>query len=520
MSELKLTIESIFKGHNPAKYFSVDGGYDSSIGIDPDFSVGSGVKTSGVLVPTRFEKFTSTELTGAPLWILTNNKNSNVYIYDSAGKFASYEKTLVTPTALTSPTSGAGNGAEFYNNYLYLATPTNIARYGPLDGSPAIAQDVWTAATLGSQTALGNATYPTIRGVKIPNHPMKTHANNQLYVGDVINGKGVIHAIKTKRVSAEGDTNDGSQYNVLDLPNSWWPTCIESWGTWIAITAIQTTDADINQGEAGLFLWDTVDEVTFQKGPILLPDPLVTAVKNIGGILYIWSGNAQNGVRVSRYVGGESVQEVVYMEEGVPPFAGAVDALGNRINWGGFTTYPVASASVMAYGSKRADLPNGLHNVAKSTSAGANQNVTALRYVQQSSNVRPKAIIGWRDDSAVGVDKLSITATYASVWRSEMFNIGTTFTITDIRIPFGVALAANMSLICKIYTDDESITTTLTTINIANFPSVGRFIHFSQPDLIKARGSNNFFIELTWGSTVELPVLLPIIITVDVNEDD
>jgi hypothetical protein len=209
------------------------------------------------------------------------------------------------------------------------------------------------------------------------------------------------------------------------------------------------------------------------------------------------------------------------MEEGVPPFAGAVDALGNRINWGGFTTYPGNSASVLAFGSKRADLPKGLHNVAKSTSADANnQNVTALRYVQQSSNVKPKVIIGWNDDTSQGVDKLSTTATYASKFRSEMFNIGKTFTISDIRIPFGAALAADMELIVKIYTDDESITTTLTTINIDNFPSVGRFIHFSQPDLIKARGSNNFLIELNWGGTVELPVLLPILITVDVNEDD
>jgi hypothetical protein len=519
MPEIKLTIDSIFKGHNPAKYFSVQGGYDSSIGVDPDFPVGSGIKTSGMIIPTRFQKFSSTGITGAPLWILTNNKNSNIYVYDSNGKFVSYEKTLVTETALTSPTSGAGNGAEYYNNFLYLATPTNVARYGPLDGSPAIGQDVWTAATLGSQTALGNATYPAIRGIKIPNHPMKTHANNQLYIGDVINGRGVLHAIKTTKGAAEGDTNDGSQYNVLDFLSGWWPTDIESWGTWLAITAIQTTDADVNQGQSALFLWDTVDEVTYQKGPILLPDPLVTAVKNIGGILYIWSGNAQNGVRVSKYIGGEAVQEVAYMEEGVPPFAGAVDALGNRINWGGFTTYPGNSASVFAFGSKRSDLPAGLHNVAKSTSADANnQNVTALRYVQQSSNVKPKVIIGWNDDTSQGIDKLSATATYASIFRSEMFNIGKSFAINSIRIPFGVALAVGMELIVKIYTDDESVTTTLTTINSTNFQ--GRYVVFDNIEMAGSRGSNNFLIELNFGGTVELPVLLPIEINVSVQEED
>lgn len=519
MPEIKLTIDSIFKGHNPAKYFSVDGGYDSSIGIDPDFPVGAGVKTSGMVIPTRFQKFSSTGITGAPLWIITNNKNTNIYVYDSAGKFVSYEKTLTTETPLTAPTSGAGNGMAYYNNFNYLATPTNIAMYGPLDGTPAIIQNAWTTATLGSQTALGNATYPEIRGVKIPNHPMKAHGNNQLYVGDVINGQGVIHAIKTTKGSVEGDTNDGSQYNVLDLPSGWWPTCIESWGTWIAIGAIQTTDADVNQGQSAIFLWDTIDETTFQKGPILLPDPLVTAIKNIGGNLYIWSGNAQNGVRISAYVGGEAVQEIVYMEEGVPPFMGAVDALGNRINWGGFTSYPVASASVFAFGSKRADLPKGLHNVAKSTSAGANQNVTAIRYVQQDSNIKPKVIVGWRDDSGVGIDKLSATATYASVFRSEVFNVGKSFAINSIRIPFGAALVDNMELTVKIYTDDESKSKTLTVINNANYPGA-RYVNFDNIEMQETNGNNNFFIELLWGGTVELPVLLPIEISVSVQESD
>jgi len=157
MSQKTLIIKSIFKGHNPAKYFGVEGGYDSSIGIDPDFPVGAGTKTSGMLIPTRFEKFSGAGVLGAPMWIMTNPKNEIIYVYDNAGGFVSYEKTLTTETALTSPTSGAGNGGQYHNNFLYLATPTNISRYGPLDGSPAIGQNVWTAATLGSQTALGKS---------------------------------------------------------------------------------------------------------------------------------------------------------------------------------------------------------------------------------------------------------------------------------------------------------------------------------------------------------------------------
>jgi len=512
-----ITIESILGGFTQTQYFGSSDGYNSAIGVDPDYPIGSDVKTSGMLVPTRYEKFSGANITGNPKWIITNPEDEKVYVYDDAGQVASYSSALGSETDITSPTSGAGNGAAFYNNYIYLATPTNVARYGPMDGTPAIAQNVWTAATLGSQTALGNPTYPSIRGVTLPNHVMHMHGDNALYFSDVVNNQGVLHKIKTTKTTVNGDTNDGSLYNALDLPSGFYPTCIESYSTDLVIGAIQTLDSTLNQGRAALFFWDAVNTNTFYRGPVYLPDPLVTALLNVNGTIYIFSGNAQNGVRVSRYIGGESVSEVAYFEEGNPPLAGAVDALGNRVNFGAYTTYPENSASVFALGSKRRDLPFGLHNVVKTTSSGANQFVTALKYVQQSSSVKPKLVAGWRDDSAKGLDKESSTATYSSVWRSKMFNVGNKFQISKLIIPLGATLATNMSVIPKIYIDDGSTIKTLDTINSTNFS--GRKAVYKRPNLSDAIGENNFFIELNWEGTVELPVLLPIVIELDVNKD-
>lgn len=498
-------IQSILGGVSPSYYF---GGADvilSSCGIDPDFPVSSSVKTSGVIVPLAYTKFSGSTVTGFPKWIITNPKNTNTYIYGSDGGVHVANSSFAMQADLTTPTSGAGNGSAYYNNYLYFATPTNVSRYGPLDNSPSMTQTVWTGATLGSQTVLVNTTYPSIRGTTIPNHPMHVHSDGALYFGDVVAGQGVIHKIITKKVTDQGDTNNGSLYNALDLPFGFMPTDIESYGNDLVISAIQTTDASINQGKAALFFWNTIDDSFYNQVP--LPDPLCTALLNDNGVLKIWSGNASNGCRVSYYVGGQSVKDLYYLNEGSPPFAGAVDALGNRTVWGGFTTDPVSSASVFAFGSKDVRLPMGLHNIIKSTSAGATQNVTSLKYIQQASNVAPILIVGWGDGSAKGLDKYDSAGTISSVIRTRPEVIGGKFTLKKVQIPLGVAVAANMSCTVKVYIDGGlGSPTTIATINNTNYAASDRLI-LATTEVI---GNTDFFLEFTFGGTVAMPVLLPI----------
>ena len=261
----------------------------------------------------------------------------------------------------------ACSGAEYYNNYIYLFSGTNVSRYGPLNNSPSLTHGFWV--TTLSLTALKNTTYPSLRSVTIPNHYAHVHGDNSMYFCDFINGQGLIHRINTKKVTDEGDINGTtvvSAYNALDLPFGFYPTSIESHGTNVIVLGIYSTDSTINQGKSAFVVWDPTNTVSWNIGPIFLPDPIATAVKNINGLLHIWSGNGQNGVRVSRYLGsGESVKDLAYQEEGLPPLAGAVDALGNRIVWGGFTTNPATGSAVFAYGSKDSRFPAGLHNVAK-----------------------------------------------------------------------------------------------------------------------------------------------------------
>lgn len=261
---------------------------------------------------------------------------------------------------------------QFQDNETITDTSTGSATVNRTDAS-LITDNVWKGSTLGSQTALTNTKYPTLKGVDMPNHAGHVHSDGSLYFLDFADGQGIVHRINTKKGTYEGDTNGTtvpSAYNALDLPFGFYPTDTVPYGTDVMIIGIYQTDTTTNQGQSAFVIWDPTDTATFHTGPIYFADPLATAAKNVNGSVYIWTGNAQNGVRLSLYNGGVSVRELVYQEEGLPPLAGAVDALGNRVVWGGSATYPSIGAYVFAYGSKRADLPAGLHNISSSTVAG------------------------------------------------------------------------------------------------------------------------------------------------------
>jgi len=408
-----IQINSILGGHSEAYYLGSKGTFLKSIAIDPDQPIPGQTKASGAIVPVGYSKFSDTKLTGYPKWILTNPKNNKVYVY-STKDFLRYDSDLTNETDIGNPTSGAGNGAEYYGDYYYLATPTDISRYGKLSGTPSITNNYFTGLGLD---ALTNTVYPSLRGTPIPNHPMFTNiGDDTLYVGDVTDGEGVLHRIIT---TADG-ANENSANNVIYFPMGLYPTCIGNYGQDIVTGCIQTSsDTTVSQGNAALIFWEPTNVDTFYRR-IPLSDPLITALKNVNGTLYVWSGNADGGTRVSKYLGGDVLQEICYYPDSVPPLQGAVDAIGNKLVWGG---HAVDIASVFSHGSFN-KFPMGLHNIARATSSGNNGNVTALKIVSQDGRMA----IGSGSDTDKQLDKYSATATLNSVFQSEVFSIPTLLT--------------------------------------------------------------------------------------------
>lgn len=442
-------------------------------------------------------------------------------IYSNGARLMSYSSSLASETLVASPASATANGMAYYNNYLYIATNTDIDRYGPLDGTPAYTASVWTGATLGSQPALVNTSYPTLQGVTMPNHSMHVHTDNTMYICDYNTtanpGKGSIHRIRTSKTTNEGDTNNSSDNDVLALPFGFRPVDIESFNTDLAILAIQTSDTVVNQGKAALFLWDTTSISFYAQ--VSLPDHIATALLNVNGVLYIWSGNSSNGVRLSRYTGGYGVTTIAYLEEGTPPFSGAVKAIGDKVLWGGWVSLPESAGVVFSFGSKDPRLPQGVSCPVRSSVTGTTPHVMSLETAQQANNIQPRLVLGAGDGTSYNLDKLSTTGTYDAIWRSKFFNFGKKFCINKIGIPLGNTVDSNTSITVKVYIDDLSSSSTLTTINNTNY-SGKRKVVYKQNDLASCIGQNNFLIEIAWAGTTECPVLLPISIDVDVMDDE
>ena len=100
-----------------------------------------------------------------------------------------------------------------------------------------------------------------------------------------------------------------------------------------------------------------------------------------------------------------------------------------------------------------------------------------------------------------------------------MFNLGTKGSINKIKIPLAGAVAANTTITPKLYFDDFSSSKTLTVISNTNYPSKRKIV-YGGTELKDTVFSNNFALELAWTGTNPLPVGLPILIQVDVKEDE
>lgn len=521
MARRRITIDTVSGGISQSQYFAGKGQYGAGLAIDPDMPIDeTSVRSSGFLRPTSMAKFSGTEVTGVPLWFVTNPKSTNTYLYANDGKVHTIDSSLAMGTALNSGnalTTASGNGAEYYDNYAYFATNTNITRYGPLNGSPALDQVYW--GTTLSMTALTNTTYPSLRGVVMPNHSLLRSAiKSVVYVADVLaSNVGALHQFSTKKTTVEGDTTGTllpPTSGIITFDYGLYPSCLENYGDEIAIGLFEGTNTTIKQKPARIAFWD--QESTVVTRYVELPDPLITAMKMVNGVLYVFSGNASGGCRVVKFSGGYTFTEVYYDEDGVPPLAGAVDSLLYKVLWGGSTTDPSTAAVVKSLGSKRAGFmnANAMHVPYKASSAGTTPTVTALKFIEHASFLKPQPVIGWTDGSGKGLDKASTTYGTAT-FQSEVFRVGVPFQVVSLTIPLAQVTAANQTITPTLYFDDASSNDALTVINSTNYPST-RHVKLEPTG---SGGQNNFFLELAWSGSVLATVALPIIIDIETLED-
>lgn len=521
MSTIVVKQESIEGGISPTYFGDTKRNqYRIGLGIDPDLGmvIGSGntsaYKMSNCVMPVAYAKFSSTEIDSYPIWIgapSVPGGTEYVYMVLANGKLVRYSSILGSASSIGTVTGNVANGAAIYNDYIYITTGTDVSRYGPLSGAAALTNTVWTGATLGSQTALTSNTYPTVNGAPIPQHWMHVHpGDGQLYFLDFKNNQGMVHVINT----TSAGVNNNSAYNVLDLPFGYYPVAITNFGTNIAITAFRTSGTTLRQGNAALFLWDTISESFYQE--ITLPDVYATALINVNGRLYVFTGSA-SACRVSVFEGGNFVTQVMFFDDGISVLPGAVASYGDRIYFGARTAYAGDNfyGTVLSFGSKQNEIPSTFHCPVKlSQAANASLVCTAVQMVQQASGEVPRIVAGWGNGSAYGADKIGFNYTgNTPYFRTDIFEIGRRFKVKSVKFNATYALAAGVrEPMVYVLTDNETVSTSLQ----GKFG--GSAIVYKRPEL-QIIGNKNIALEFQFLGNTQYGIQLPIEIELEVYDD-
>jgi len=516
MALKRITIDSVINGQSRIWHSGAKGQFLRSIAIDTERTSSTIIKPGQNITPVRYQKKSGSNVTGTPMWIMSNGKNQKTYIYCSDGKLISYDN-VYAETSIGTPTSGAGNGMTYYNDYLYLATPTDISRYGPLSGSASLANTYWSSTL--SKTALNNTTYPATRGVNYPNHVLFVHpSDNRLYIADYKNGQGQIHYLTT---AYDGSAGAGV-YQALMLPFGFMPMAMAVSGTDLAILCTPeggwVGGSIFKPGRAALFIWDR-SSVSFYR-QIPLRATMATALLNKEGVLYYWTGNLDTEVTLSKYLGGYSSQALADITQGSPPFAGAVDIVGDQIVWGGWNTSPQVVAGIYSYGSRTPGLTTDvLNHIGRISDPGKTLPIVSSLASLVPGPLEDSILMGWRTNSAAafGVDCAGGPGAYNSLFSTLVYNVGQNFDIKRIKIPLGVPIVANMTITPTVYFDDYNSSQVLRTINSTNFKNGELFIEI--PITEHLGGQHNFLIEFAWTGTAELPINLPITIDIETYND-
>jgi len=253
---------------------------------------------------------------------------------------------------------------------------------------------------------------------------------------------------------------------------------------------------------------------------------MITALKNINGVLYVASGNTSaGGFRVSRFIGGYSFEEVAYSETGAAPYPGAIDGEGTRVLFGSQSDVPTSAPSIYAYNLQKPGLSRGLFNVFRGTS-DANATVSSLiidKYRGGDGNSFRTPLVGWHTITAggsSGIDTADTTLDYSSanqIWWSQTYRIGQPFKITKLRMPLAQTLDTGMTVTPKIYIDSGAGSDTLTPITSASY-GTGRQTIVQRPQNLV--GDNDFWLEVKWAGASLCTFALPITIEYELLDVD
>lgn len=376
-------INSFYGGQSEHPKESPKGGFYYGDNLD----IRSDLSALGVQIKTT--KDSSTNITDLPKWIEHDAVNGVTYAYGDDGKFYSETSSW---TALTTPTTAAGQGMRIWNDYVYLRKTSAIARYGPLSGSPSLSQS-WQSTNVQTENDHG----PIIE-----------------FLGNLYFANG--------RYLGEWDETSWT-YNKITLPVGWKIRCMAVVGEFLVMGGWKGSNVyDYEKGY--LWFWNGADDgvSSFME----VNEGAVNAMCSINNNLFFVAGSRgelyyYNGVitpvrQISNLLAGDDYIDV---------FPGAMTGRGGDLVIGvaGKTDSTTITQGVYTYGQSSKNYPRALNIsniISTGTKTGTTLKIGALHTVGPN-----EFYIGWEDTTATnGIDKVSgttpyATATYNSLWFDD-----------------------------------------------------------------------------------------------------
>lgn len=482
--------ESILAGMSDSASIGRKGQFIDSVGIDPEMPskdttgvndyISSMRRPFGGIRPVKFNSVYINSLGNEEvMWMVKNPKNSDLYLASRDGPVCILTNTFSSSSPAVASTGGRGYGMAYYNNNLLIAKPYEVARYSYLDEPSADRRydETFWGTELGFDP-MEFTEYPELHGVPMPNHMIHRHVpKNAAYVCDVQDGSGVLHKIRLKYGTDsfdtddyEGAVDDDSEFIALDFGKGLYPTCIESMGSYLIIGLIEMGEDGAGepvweQKPGKLIMWDTSSDTFQDITPDDFSDPLITALKNVNGTIYVFSGATTGGCRVSQFLGVEKLKQLHYISNAYPPLAGAVDKLMNRVTFGTGLVTSTGGVLGVGYsiGSITPSFNMGLHGTIAPDFI-ASKAITSLRYYEEGQ-LRNQPVISEAD---------SFGNCQVAIYEDAV--------VDDITV--------------RVHLDDASKKVTIYEIGYALFPDE-RTIEIFPDDAI---GDVNFFIEIRFGN--------------------
>ena len=404
-------------------------------------------------------------VTDYPWWIVQDPTTpANFYALDNDGVVYNSTDSGATWASL-SDRGGNGQGLAIWKDYLFVAETTTIDVYGPLSGAAA-----WTDnfKTIDSDTLW---------------HPMFISKND----GKLYGGAG--------RYVFSLDENSGQTFapgtagtftftaQALDLPTSYRIKCIEELGNNLMLGTWQGTNIyDIRV--AYIFPWDR-SSVSFGQ-PVQMSEYGVHAMKNTGNSLVVLAGIGGTIFRcdgVNAYPIGQLPQDLSggkYLEF----YPGSIANFKNKVFFGvgqGGTTAIAGMGVYSLYQTGRGNILNLEHLVSTLSDGSATPlKPTSLLPVNQDT-----LLVGWRDDSAFGIDKTTntsyaYTTDYSGFFESPLYVVGSpksqrTFTTVEFLLAKELATGEGIRIKYRL-----NLTDSFTTLGTYTFSTLGAKIsHFA-----------------------------------------